>query len=268
MNKPLADHGIASVTVPLPSCGETSGDLGDLYDDVSACKRAIAEIDGPVVLLGHSYGGVIITEAGVDDRVTQLLYVTSVMPEAGQTQTEIIGSAPPRRTSCARRTSLRPPRFNVNASKQTLDSSTFPPGTTRFSRSPTRWPRASPARSTSSADPTTSLTQNPIRARRRRARHRSRDLAGRPARRPRCPCRGRSEKASRTDFCRFTGCRFVAAAATTPTLLLSSSIEPKEKCVSPPLAAAGMPISWFMQHGSYRLRPAHVAPSPDLRKPA
>jgi pimeloyl-ACP methyl ester carboxylesterase len=94
MNKPLADHGIASVTVPLPSCGETSGDLGDLYDDVSACKRAIADVDGPVVLLGHSYGGVVITEAGVDDRVTQLLYVTSVMPEAGQTQAEIIGSAP------------------------------------------------------------------------------------------------------------------------------------------------------------------------------
>jgi pimeloyl-ACP methyl ester carboxylesterase len=47
-----------------------------------------------VILCGHSYGGVVITEAGVDERVTQLLYVTSVMPEAGQSQAEIIGSAP------------------------------------------------------------------------------------------------------------------------------------------------------------------------------
>ena len=47
-----------------------------------------------MVLCGHSYGGVIITEAGVDDRVTQLLYVTSVMPDAGQSLADVIGSEP------------------------------------------------------------------------------------------------------------------------------------------------------------------------------
>jgi pimeloyl-ACP methyl ester carboxylesterase len=94
MVKPLAEHGISSVTVQLPSCGETGGELGDLYADARACSRAIADVDGPVILCGHSYGGVVITEAGVDDRVTQLLYVTSVMPEAGQSQAEIIGDAP------------------------------------------------------------------------------------------------------------------------------------------------------------------------------
>ena len=94
MTKPLADHEIRSVAVPLPSCGETGGELGDLYADVSACRRAIAEADGPVVLCGHSYGGMIITEAGADDRVTQLLYVTSVMPDAGQSQVDLIGSDP------------------------------------------------------------------------------------------------------------------------------------------------------------------------------
>jgi pimeloyl-ACP methyl ester carboxylesterase len=94
MVKPLAEHGISSVTVPLPSCGETGGELGDLHADARACSRAIADVDGPVILCGHSYGGVVITEAGVDDRVTQLLYVTSVMPEAGQSQAEIIGDAP------------------------------------------------------------------------------------------------------------------------------------------------------------------------------
>ena len=86
ITKPLADHGIATAVVPLPSCGEAGETLGDLYDDVDACRRAIAEVDEPVVLCGHSYGGVIITEAGIDDRVTQLLYLTSVMPDAGQSQ--------------------------------------------------------------------------------------------------------------------------------------------------------------------------------------
>ena len=94
MTQPLAGLGVASVAVALPSCGETGDTLGDLYDDVQACLDAIAEVDGPVVLCGHSYGGMVITEAGADDRVTQLLYVTSVMPDAGQSQAELTGSEP------------------------------------------------------------------------------------------------------------------------------------------------------------------------------
>jgi pimeloyl-ACP methyl ester carboxylesterase len=94
MTQPLTDLGVSTLAVPLPSCGETSDDLGDLYDDVDACRQAIAAVDGPVVLCGHSYGGMIITEAGADDHVTQLLYVTSVMPDAGQSQAELIGSEP------------------------------------------------------------------------------------------------------------------------------------------------------------------------------
>jgi pimeloyl-ACP methyl ester carboxylesterase len=94
MTQPLAKLGVATGAVPLPSCGETGEKLGDLYADVDACRRAIAEVDGSVVLCGHSYGGMIITEAGSDERVTQLLYVTSVMPDAGQSQAELIGSEP------------------------------------------------------------------------------------------------------------------------------------------------------------------------------
>ena len=91
MTQPLADRGVATVAVALPSCGETGDRLGDLYADVDACRQAIAGAEGPVVLCGHSYGGMIITEAGADDRVSQLLYVTSVMPDAGQSQADLVG---------------------------------------------------------------------------------------------------------------------------------------------------------------------------------
>jgi pimeloyl-ACP methyl ester carboxylesterase len=94
MTGPLAEHGIATVAVPLPSCGETGSDLGDLYADVEACREVLGGIDGSVVLCGHSYGGMIITEAGADDRVTQLLYLTSVMPDAGQSQADLTSAEP------------------------------------------------------------------------------------------------------------------------------------------------------------------------------
>jgi pimeloyl-ACP methyl ester carboxylesterase len=94
MAGPLAVHGIETVAVPLPSCGEVGERLGDLHDDADACRRAIAGVDGPVALLGHSYGGMVITEAGVDDRVARLLYLTSVMPDTGESQAEMTGSEP------------------------------------------------------------------------------------------------------------------------------------------------------------------------------
>jgi pimeloyl-ACP methyl ester carboxylesterase len=94
MVAPLSAHGIATVAVPLPSCGEAGEELGDLYADVDACKRAIAQAEWPVMLCGHSYGGMVITEAGADERVTQLFYVTSVMADAGQSQGELLGSEP------------------------------------------------------------------------------------------------------------------------------------------------------------------------------
>jgi pimeloyl-ACP methyl ester carboxylesterase len=94
MIEPLAEHGIDSAAVALPSCGETGGERGDLHADVNACRQAIAEAEGPVVLCGHSYGGMVITEAGADDRVSRLLYLTSVMPEAGQSLGELAGAEP------------------------------------------------------------------------------------------------------------------------------------------------------------------------------
>ncbi len=94
MEEPLAGLGIPTIALALPSCGEAGDKLGDLSDDVEACRRAIADAAGPVILCGHSYGGMVITEAGADDRVTQLLYVTSVMADAGESQADLIGSEP------------------------------------------------------------------------------------------------------------------------------------------------------------------------------
>jgi len=63
--------------------------LTSFADDVAATKRAIAEQDGPTVLVGHSYGGVVITEAGNDPKVVSLVYVAAFAPDAGQSIGEI-----------------------------------------------------------------------------------------------------------------------------------------------------------------------------------
>ena len=94
MVQPLAERGIQTATVALPSCGEAGETLGDLADDVRACREAIDRVEGAVALCGHSYGGVIITEAGADERVGQLLYITSVMLDSGQSQAEMTGGEP------------------------------------------------------------------------------------------------------------------------------------------------------------------------------
>lgn len=78
----------------LPSCGEAGPGLGDLYDDVEATRRVIDAAEAPVVLVGHSYGGVVITEAGAHDRVARLCYLTSLMPDADETLASIAASEP------------------------------------------------------------------------------------------------------------------------------------------------------------------------------
>jgi predicted alpha/beta hydrolase family esterase len=51
---------------------------------VAATKRAIGAQDGPVLLVGHSYGGVVITEAGNDPKVAGLVYVAAFAPDVGR----------------------------------------------------------------------------------------------------------------------------------------------------------------------------------------
>jgi pimeloyl-ACP methyl ester carboxylesterase len=66
-----------------------------LADDVAATRRAIAALDGPVILVGHSYGGVVITEAGNDPKVVGLVYVAAFAPDAGESVSTLIKDPPP-----------------------------------------------------------------------------------------------------------------------------------------------------------------------------
>jgi pimeloyl-ACP methyl ester carboxylesterase len=68
-------------------------------DDVAATKRVIDHQDGPVILVGHSYGGAIITEAGNDPKVVGLVYVSAFAPDANETLLQLVKSVPPSSTS-------------------------------------------------------------------------------------------------------------------------------------------------------------------------
>jgi pimeloyl-ACP methyl ester carboxylesterase len=82
----LEAKGLHVVAVQIP--------LTSFADDVSATQRAIALEDGPVLLVGHSYGGAVITEAGNDPKVAGLVYVAAVAPDQGESTLGLISSIP------------------------------------------------------------------------------------------------------------------------------------------------------------------------------
>ena len=57
-------------------------------EDVAATRRVLAQQDGPCILVGHSYGGAVITEAGTDSAVAGLVYVAAHMPDAGENEAD------------------------------------------------------------------------------------------------------------------------------------------------------------------------------------
>src|ERR1700687_6223375 len=66
-----------------------------LADDVAATKRVLATQSGPVILVGHSYGGAVITEAGNDPKVAGLVYITAFAPDKGESVATLIKDPPP-----------------------------------------------------------------------------------------------------------------------------------------------------------------------------
>lgn len=80
----LEAKGLHVVAVQIP--------LTSFADDVAATQRAIAIEDGPVLLVGHSYGGAVITEAGNDPKVAGLVYISAVAPDTGESTLGLISS--------------------------------------------------------------------------------------------------------------------------------------------------------------------------------
>jgi pimeloyl-ACP methyl ester carboxylesterase len=68
--------------------------LTGLADDVAATQRVIDRQDGPVILVGHSYGGTIITVAGADPKVRALVYVAALQPDVGESTGQLAASMP------------------------------------------------------------------------------------------------------------------------------------------------------------------------------
>src|SRR5919202_1511949 len=66
-----------------------------LPDDVAATRRVLDRQDGPAILVGHSYGGVVVTEAGNDPRVAALVYIAAFAPDAGESVATLIQNPPP-----------------------------------------------------------------------------------------------------------------------------------------------------------------------------
>ena len=78
-------YNVAIVQIPTTS----------LAEDVAATRLILAQQAGPVILVGHSYGGVVISEAGNDPKVRALVYVAAFVPDKGESAKSLIGNPPP-----------------------------------------------------------------------------------------------------------------------------------------------------------------------------
>jgi pimeloyl-ACP methyl ester carboxylesterase len=82
----LQDKGFALLAVQLP--------LTSVADDLAATNRIMLDVPGDVVLVGHSWGGMAITQAGIDPKVKALVYVSAFAPDIGETGSSLIGAHP------------------------------------------------------------------------------------------------------------------------------------------------------------------------------
>jgi len=104
--------GYLSQTVELASVGSADQSLGDMYGDAAIVRDAIAKIEGDVVVLGHSYGGLAITQGSVGlNNVQRLIYLTAFMLDAGETLYAACGG-------------VNPPWWNVAEDQSRLTANT------------------------------------------------------------------------------------------------------------------------------------------------
>jgi pimeloyl-ACP methyl ester carboxylesterase len=97
MERPLEALGLGSVVVEMPSTSP-GGEQATLADDVAAITAVLDarhEAAGPVLLAGHSFGGMRITAAGTHPLVSRLVYIAAPVPDGGQSMATFSGSEPP-----------------------------------------------------------------------------------------------------------------------------------------------------------------------------
>jgi pimeloyl-ACP methyl ester carboxylesterase len=82
----LQAKGLPVIAVQLP--------LTSIDDDLAVTKRMISTIDGPIVLVGHSWGGMAVTQAGDDPKVAALVYLSAFAPDIGESGSSLIGAHP------------------------------------------------------------------------------------------------------------------------------------------------------------------------------
>ena len=82
----LQDKGFQVIAAQIP--------LTSVEDDLAAANRIVADTKGPIVLVGHSWGGMAVTQAGIDPKVAALVYVSAFAPDVGETGSSLIGAHP------------------------------------------------------------------------------------------------------------------------------------------------------------------------------
>ena len=92
-NNVLLVHGAWADGGRVERCRGTNS-IRMLADDVAATKRAIALVDGPVLLFGHWYGGVVITEVGNDPKVVGLMFIAAFAPDQGESSLSLAMANP------------------------------------------------------------------------------------------------------------------------------------------------------------------------------
>lgn len=80
----LRELGVPTIAIDLPGHGDNRGPFTDLHGDAARVRSVLDGVDDGVILLGHSYGGAVITEAGIHDAVSHLVYLCAFALDAGE----------------------------------------------------------------------------------------------------------------------------------------------------------------------------------------
>ena len=110
----LSEHGFHVTVVQEPLTG--------LAEDVEATKRVIDQQTGPVVLVGHSYGGSVITDAGADPKVSALVYVAALQPDKGEASGQLLSKFAAPNDAMRRHP---PPRRSISSSRRPSSAQTY-----------------------------------------------------------------------------------------------------------------------------------------------